>query len=51
MHLSIPPDGQDHARPLVMLEADDPDDLFVLILNSTSIDGSYRGMTKRLVEL
>ena len=49
--LFIPPDGQDHARPLVVLEADDPDDLFVLMLNRTSVDGWFRGMTKRLVEL
>lgn len=51
MQLMIPPDGQEHARPFVMLEAAEPDNLFVLILNGTSIDGRFQGKTKRLVEL
>lgn len=51
MQILIPPDDREHARPFVLLEAENPDDLFVIVLNEMSIDGEYRGQTKRLVEL
>ena len=51
MQILIPPSGQDHARPFVLLEGRSPEDVFTLILHEDHVDGMVRGQTRRLVEL
>ncbi len=51
MQILIPPDGQDHARPFIILEGHTPEQMFRLVLHESAIDGTFQGKTKRLVEL
>lgn len=48
--LFIPDTDQDHARPFVLLQSDDPEQTFSLILHQTQILGEFRGKRKVLVE-
>ena len=46
----IPDCKHDHARPLVLLTADDPKDTFSLIVYRDQLIGRFRGQEKTLVD-
>lgn len=47
----VPPDGDNHARPVITVEGADPDDTFVLTVHQNRIEGRFRGQKHVLVRL